>query len=113
MRPETDSVCMPSDRRRKPLRNPMTETLGSIRVSRPADGGVGREGGGQPVKGLSRPVGRCRKGASPGLALGVASVLILVLVLFFPEGILGAGPPHGTMTSLCANANLKSDPASV
>src|SRR2546425_8486294 len=112
MRPETGSVCMPSDRRRKPLWNPMTQTLGSIRVSRPAEGGVGREGGVQPVKGLSRPVGRCRKGASPGIALGVASILILVIV-FFPEGILGARPPHGTMTSVCENANLKSDPASV
>ena len=29
------------------------------------------------------------------------------------EGILGARPPHGTLTSVCENANLKSDPASV
>ena len=62
-----------------------------------------------------RPAGRHRNGANRGVVLGVASILILilVLVLFFPEGILGAGPPHGTMTSLCANANLKSDSASV
>ena len=65
------------------------------------------------MRGPSRPAGRHRNGANPGVVLGVASILILVLVLFFPEGILGAGPPHGTMTSLCANANLKSDPASV
>ena len=65
------------------------------------------------MRGPSRPAGRHRNGANPGVVLGVASILILVLVLFFPEGILGAGPPHGTMTSLCANANVKSDPASV
>jgi len=65
---------------------------------------------------LVRPsisVGRPPKRANRGVVLGVASILILVLVSFFPEGILGARPPHGTMTSVCANANLKGDPASV
>src|SRR5256712_11250736 len=62
---------------------------------------------------VSKLVRGTSKGARPGVVFGVASILILALVLFFPEGILGAGPLHGTMTSLCANANLKSDPASV
>ena len=62
---------------------------------------------------VSKLVRGTSKGARPGVVFGVASILILVLVLFFPEGILGARPPHGTLTSLCENANLKSDPASV
>jgi len=62
---------------------------------------------------VSKLVRGTSKGARPGVVFGVASILILVLVLFFPEGILGARPPHGTLTSPCENANLKSDPASV
>ena len=65
------------------------------------------------MRGPSSAVGRPPKGANRGVVVGVASILILVLVLFFPEGILGARPPHGTMTSLCPNTNLKGDPASV
>src|SRR3989441_1507024 len=62
---------------------------------------------------VSKLVRGTSKGARPGVVLGVASILILVLALFCPEGILGARPPHGTMTSVCENAILQGDPASV
>ena len=65
------------------------------------------------MKKPSRSVGRLTKGTNPGVVLGVASFLIFVFVFVLPEGILGARPPHGMMTSVCENANLKSNPASV
>ena len=91
------------------------ERLNAMRFSRPIEGRFGSDGGGAPVRNVSRSLcaRRPTKRARPGVVLGVASILFLVLVLFFPEGILGARPPHGTLTSVCENANLKSDPASV
>jgi len=65
------------------------------------------------LSGHSRSVRSSRARARRRAVLCLGCSLIVVLVLFFPGGILGARPPHGTMTSACANADLKSDPDSV